>query len=198
MRTLTTLALVTAMLFTIPLLGQAPTSGPATQPVVKAALAATLVAKKDTYTLTADYAGKAFRDRVAQAQPEGKELPAVQQVDFVLRITNNTDAPIVLMIGGDQSRIELTLAGEGALNVYNRVKMTKDYRRGVAKTIASGKAIDLPITSLASGARGISNHAYFTEAGEHTLAAKLTTQREGDDQQVELKTEPVKFKVVKQ
>jgi hypothetical protein len=198
MRTLTTLALLTTLLLAIPLLGQAPASGPATQPVVKEALTATLVAKKDSYTLTADYAGKAFRDRVAQAQPEGKELPAVQKVDFVLRITNNTDAPIVLMIGGDQSRIELTLAGDGALNVDNPVMMTMDYRMGAAKTIAPGKALELPITSLASGARGVSNHAYFTEAGEHTLTAKLTTQREGDDQQTELKTEPVKFKVVKQ
>lgn len=163
-------------------------------PDVKA-LTASLIANKDTYTLDSAYAGQAFRDKVEAIQKAGQRLPDAQAIDFTLRITNNTGAAMTIKVGGDESRIELKLAGNGALNLDNPVAMTMEYRMGKPTVIAPGKSLDLPITSLMSGTRGISRVAYFTEPGAHTLSATFTTQKEGEEVQTTLTTEPVKFTV---
>ena len=156
-------------------------------------LTATLINNKETYTLDAGQSGKEFRDQVANLKPPGAKFPGPPTVDFVLRITNSSDKDVTLNIGGDSSRLELTLTGEGALTVNGSMMMDRMYRQGTPTTIAAGKTYDLKITALSFGVRGESKYAYFTEAGEYTLAASLVYNT--GTTQLTVAAEPIKVKV---
>lgn len=161
-----------------------------------AGLVATLIANKDTYTLDPAQSGQAFRDKLEAARKANRPAPGMPpKVDLTLRITNNTDAPITLRIGGDESRVVLKLEGPGAVTIPNLIAMTMDFRMGTPVTLEPGKSHDIAITSLAFGMRGVSEYAFWTEPGDYTLAATLVAA-EGEGQRAAA-SEPIKIKVVK-
>lgn len=143
-----------------------------------AGLTAALIANKDTYTLDPAQSGKAFRDSLeARKNARGRgmgALPAAPAVDMTLRITNTTDKEITITTGGDDSQLNLKLEGPGAVTVDNLVAMTMEFRMGRPTTIPAGKTFDIKVSSLAFGMRGISQHAYWTDAGDYTVTATLT------------------------
>jgi hypothetical protein len=139
-------------------------------------LTAAIVVNKDSYVLNAAQSGKAFRDQIGGANNArgGGRLPAPPAVDLTFRITNTSEKPVTITIGGDESHMNLALAGQGAITVDNIVPMTMDYRMGNPTTIAPGKTYEMKIASLSFGTRGISKFAYWTEAGDYTITATLT------------------------
>jgi hypothetical protein len=120
-------------------------------------------------------------------------LPPPPAVDLTLRVTNTTDKDITIRVGGDDSRVELKLAGPGAVTLDHNVPMTMEFRIGKAVVIAPGKSYDTKISSLAFGMRGVSQYAYWTEPGEYTLVATLVYGVE--EKQSKVESAPVKLTV---
>jgi hypothetical protein len=181
----------------------APATGPAPVPGPKneQGLTAVLMADKATYTLDPAQSGKDFRDRLS---PPGNArggrgpaggLPKPPAVDLTMRITNNSDKDVTIMVGGDDSQMQLKLAGPGAVTVENMVAMTMEFRIGKPVTIAPGKTYDTKITSLAFGMRGISQYAYWTEPGEYTLTATLVYGQGDGKPQGKVESGAAKLKV---
>jgi len=142
-------------------------------------LTATIVVNKDSYVLAKDQAGKDFRDKIDAAKNArggmgGGRLPQPPAVDLTFRISNTTDAPVTISVGGDDSQMNLVLEGVGAISADNNVAMTMEFRIGTPVTLAPGATKDIKISSLAFGMRDISRYAYWTEAGEYTITATLT------------------------
>lgn len=162
-------------------------STPATKP---AALSLALTSAKDTYPLPAAQSGKEFRDQLTAVRGR---LPNPPAVDLTLKFTNNSPTPITLPFGGDDSTLRLKLDGPGALNLPNNIPMTREFRMGKPVTIAPGQSYDHQVTSLAGGARGISEYSYFTEPGEYTLTAQFSYDNNGA--RATLTSPPLKFKV---
>jgi len=165
-----------ATLAAFALLGAAP-AGPvesAPGPKNTQGLTATIVVSTDTYTLDASQTGQAFRDKIAASKgPRAGALPKPPLVDLTLRITNSTDTDVTINVGGDDSQLQLKLAGPGAITADNMVAMTMEFRIGTPVKIRAGASYDVPIKSLAFGMRGISQYAYWTEPGDYTLTATL-------------------------
>lgn len=146
-------------------------------------LTAALIVNKNSYVLNAAQSGKDFHDMIAGLQKansgEGgglraRALPKPPAVDLTFRITNTTDAPVTISVGGDDSQMNLVLEGPGAITADNMVAMTMEFRIGTPVTIAPGQTKDVPISSLSFGMRGISKCAFWTEVGDYTITATLT------------------------
>jgi hypothetical protein len=157
----------------------APATAPAGGPKNEQGLSAAIIANKNTYTLLPGQSGKDFRERLDAAKyARGMALlPQPPAVDLTFRITNTTDKPVTIEVGGDNSQMNLKLEGPegpGAVTMDNNVAMTKEFRIGDPVTIAPGKSYDIKIASLAFGMRGISKYAYWTEAGDYRLTASYT------------------------
>jgi hypothetical protein len=71
--------------------------------------------------------------------------------------------------------------------------MTMEFRMGKPVEIPAGGQYDLPITSLASGARGIGQYSYWTKPGEYLLHA--TFQGRMGEKPLKLTAAPVKLKM---
>jgi len=71
--------------------------------------------------------------------------------------------------------------------------MTMEFRMGNPITLEPGKTYDIPVTRLAFGSRGIARMAYFTEAGDYTLAVTLVTIQ--NEKPVRLTSDTVAFTV---
>ena len=138
-------------------------------------LTAALVLNKDAYVIPAGQSGKGFRDQLtaAKAARGMARLPQPPALDVTFRITNTSDKPVTISVGGDDSQMDLKLDGPGADTLDNIVAMTMEFRIGKPVTIAPGKTYDTKIASLAFGMRGISKYAYWTEPGDYTLTATL-------------------------
>jgi hypothetical protein len=172
--------LLAALVLATTLAADNPASQLAAGPKNEAGLTATLIANKDTYTLDPTQSGKDFRDKLdAMKNARGRmgpggNLPTPPAVDCTLQITNTSDHAITLTTGGDDSQITLKLEGPGAVTVDHNVPMTMEFRIGKPTTLAPGKSMEIKISSLAFGMRGISQYAYWTEPGDYTLTATLT------------------------
>ncbi len=166
-----------------------PTSAPAAPvagPKNELGLTAAIVVNKDSYVLNAAQSGKAFQDQVNATKNArgmgGGRLPQPPAVDLIFRITNTTNAAVTISVGGDDSQMNLDLAGPGAITADNLVAMTMEFRIGNPTTIPAGKTADIKISSLAFGMRGISKFAYWTEPGDYTITATLTYGTSGEKQ----------------
>lgn len=160
-------------------------------------LAVRLVARRSEYPLAAGLRGAEVRKTIRKAAREGKVPFAPPAVDVTLEIENRGDTPQTLKIGGDESRIVLTLEGPGAVNADLMIAMTMEYRFGTAITLAPGARHEIPIQSLRSGARGIARGCWWTEPGVYRLSAVLICNSAGDPpKQMEWKTAPIEWKVV--
>ncbi len=177
-----------------------PATAPVAGPKNDAGLTATLIANKDTYTLDPAQAGKEFRDKLDAVKNSrgrgtgGAGVPNPPAADCTLRITNTTDKDITITTGGDDSQINLKLEGPGAVTMEHLVPMTMEFRIGKPTTLAPGKTMDIKISSLAFGMRGISQYAYWTEPGDYTLTATLTYGTT-DEKQGKVASAPAKLKV---
>ncbi len=192
--TLSALAIVAALTFLSPAPAPAADTAPAT---AKAAgpITATLIANKAAYTLDPAQSGQAFRDKLAAIKKSLRPAPASPKVDLTLRLTNTSDKPFTLHLGGDESQISLKLDGPGAVTVDNMLAMTMEFRSGNPVTIEPGKSYDIPITSLTFGARGIAQSAFWTEPGDYLLNAILHATK--DDAQAIYTTDAIKIKITK-
>lgn len=143
------------------------------EPPVKKGIAVRLVAKKSTYNL--DFGGMKKDDYVTAAR--NGTAPAVS-VDLEFVITNHTKGNVRIRIGSATSRLALELTGAGAVEgasagVPAKVKLTY-------QILKPGQKVSIPITALAGAppgkvkAKGERNH-YWTEPGDYTLGASLTT-----------------------
>ena len=159
----------------------------------KSPLIATLIANEDTYTLAADQQGEAF----AKMLKEKLQGPPPPEVDLVFEIKNPTDQEITITLGADSGSLDLILAGPGAVTIPGQRIFTREFRAGKPVTIAAGKTHEIPIKQLKFGFRGVGTHAYWTEPGEYTLAARLTNRggRDGQPPAMSLATEPIKITV---
>ena len=169
---------------------------------------ATLVAKKTTYPL--DFGGKTLDDykkAIKDGEADLRSLPPAPTVEIVLELKNTSAKDVKIGIGGDPVRINLELKGPGAISVTPRQAFTRIFRPIQTIDLAAGKTHEIKIASLQYGYRGIEKRAYWTEAGEYTLGASLTTAispaPEGTKPDangfgpVTLKAEPIKIKVEK-
>jgi hypothetical protein len=136
---------------------------------------ATLKAKKDSYTL--DLGGKSadeFKKMLKDAEKTGK-VPDAPKVDLVLELKNTSDKDVDIWISGDPVVLNLDLKGKGAESVMARRFFTQEFRVPKAMTLAAGKTHEIVIGSLTYGHRGVAMQAYWTEAGDYTLAASFKT-----------------------
>ncbi len=166
---------------------------------------AKLVAKQGAYAL--DLGGKSaedFRKAVEEGAKAGK-VPAPVAVDLVLELKNTSDKDVQVWISGDPTLLNLELKGQGAVSVTVRRAFTREFRLPKPVKIEAGKTFEMPIKQLSFGMRNMEKQAFWTEAGEHTLAATFRTAvspapegsknvRDGFGE-VLLKTEPIKIKV---
>jgi hypothetical protein len=166
---------------------------------------ATLVAKQTTYPL--DLGGmtaEAFKKAALDAVKAGKAPPAPPAVDLVLELKNTSKNEVKVWVSGNAVQLDLDLKGPGALSVKPPLVFTAVIAPPKAITLAPGKTHTIPVKSLKYGKSGMSDWAYWTKAGEYTLAAtyktginpppKGSTKRGGFDI-VTLTAAPLKLKV---
>jgi len=172
------------------------------EPPAKKGIVARLVAKKSTYKL--DFGGMKKDDYVTAAK--NGTAPAVP-VDLEFVITNHTKGDVRIRVAGSTARMALELTGAGAVesaavNPAVRPKLTY-------QVLKPGQKYSIPITTLTSlpqakgKVRSAQNH-YWTEPGECTLGASLTTLVYQDygtamqkSQTVTLTAKAIKLKVEK-
>ena len=185
-----------------------------------------LVAKATTYRLDKAQQGEAFRAALEEANGGGPGIPGVggalggrgrrggrgggggmpgagarpepPAVDLALALTNTTDKPLSIDLGGDEGT--LTLQGPGAAKYEPaNMMMTMEYRAGTPLAIAPGQTALIPIHSLQYGQREMMG-AYWTEPGEYQLSASYTavttSDAGGQQQQITFKADPIKLRVL--
>ncbi|MCS7270360.1 MAG: hypothetical protein NZ703_04680 [Gemmataceae bacterium] len=161
-----------------------------------------IVAKKNVYVF--DGGGKTPQEykkhleSLAERLKKGEAVdpPSPLQVDLVLRLTNTSEQPIVVHVGGDPNVYTFTLSGgSGVVVMNNPVAFTTEFRMPKAITLAPGKSHDIPVTTLADGHRGFSRLLFWTGPGEYTLTAEyVLTDAEGRPG-ITLKSSPTKITV---
>lgn len=138
-------------------------------------VAAKLIAHKKTYKLDlGDKTPEQFREALKEAKKTGR-YPNPPAVDLTLELTNTSDKDVTIWSNGDPVQVVLELKGEGAVSVTPRIAMTREFRVPRPLTLAPGKKHAIDVKSLRYGMRGISQQAYWTQAGEYTLTAKFIT-----------------------
>jgi hypothetical protein len=143
------------------------------EPPGKKGVVARLVAKKSTYTL--DFGGLKKDEYVAAAK-NGTAAAVPVELEFV--ITNHTKGDVRVRLGGAASRIVLELKGNGVIEASSAnptVRPKLSYQ-----ILKPGQKLTVPITALASAPPGkakakVERNHYWTEPGEYTLGASLTT-----------------------
>ncbi len=165
-------------------------------------ITAKLVGKTTTFKL--DGNADDIKKQLEAAKKSGA-YPASPKVDFTLEVTNTSDKEIQIWTAGDAVVVGLELKGPGAVSVSPQKAFTDDFRVATATKLAPGKSVTIPVKSLDYGFRGASSQAYWTEAGDYTLAATFKTgispaPKGAKDVQegfgvITVTTEPIKIKV---
>jgi hypothetical protein len=157
------------------------------------AIQAAVVTKKRDYLLT-----RALKDGKAAIKEalakESKPPVNPPEVDLELELKNGGDKPVVMVWGGDQSRITLSLKGPGAINGSWPMMMTMDFQMGSEIKLAPGGIHRVPIKSLGFGPRKIvSGGCWWTAPGEYTLTVEGNFTR--NDEAIPFSAPPVTLKV---
>jgi hypothetical protein len=129
-------------------------------------------AKKNNYTL--DLGGKTAKDFRKELETTDK-MPAPPQVDLELELRNTGDKEIQVLIGGDETRMNLDLQGPAAVSANSKLFFTKIFIAAKTVTLAPGKSTTVPVKSLSYGHRNASKYAYWLEPGQYTLTATYVT-----------------------
>jgi hypothetical protein len=138
-------------------------------------LEAKLVARQATYTL--DLGGQTPEDfrKAIQAGDDTGRYPPPPKVDLVLELRNTGDKELQVKMFGTQNAVRLDLQGTGAVSVKLKRQITPKFIiASKTITLAPGKSESVRIMSLSYGVKG-SDNAYWTEAGDYTLAASYPT-----------------------
>jgi hypothetical protein len=139
-----------------------------------AAVEARLVAGKATYPL--DLAGLSAEDYRKQVKDSVKGGgPQPPKVDLTLELINTSDKDVEVRVGGTANEIKLDLKGPGAETVAFKGPQPRFMIAPKTITLAPGKSEKVPIKSLKYGRRNLTDGAYWTAAGEYTLAASYQT-----------------------
>jgi hypothetical protein len=135
-----------------------------------------LIANKTSYKL--DLGGKTaaeFKELLAKAGKSGGILPTPPAVDLQFEVVNTSDKAIQIWHKGDPVRLVLDVTGPDAMRVHSNRPMTLEFRLPVPMTLEPGKSLQIPITSLTFGHRGVSEMAYWMKAGEYSIVANFHT-----------------------
>lgn len=136
-----------------------------------APLEAVLKAKQQKYTL--DLGGKSADE--FRKQIESGNYPAAPKVDLVLELKNTGSEEVQVRVFGTENTIELALKGPGAVTEQLKRRITPKFVIAPkTMTLAPGKSVSVPITSLEFGRKG-SHRAWWVEAGKYTLSASYKT-----------------------
>lgn len=103
------------------------------------------------------------------------KFPNPPKVVLKLVVKNTSDKPVQVWTSGDPVTVGLNLKGDGAVMVTPRLAMTADYRSPRSTEVAAGKTVEIPLTQLSGGKRGMGEYSYWTKAGEYELTATLNT-----------------------
>jgi len=191
--------MTTAMLLS--LLVALPAQSDDPEPPTRKGFVTRLVAKKSTYKL--DFGGKKKLEYVKGAKQGSEESPKVQ---LELVITNYTKETVRIRSAGSNTRLTLTLEGDGAISTS---VTTEAVRVKIGYTILQPKEkMTIPIDRLASVERVLKGEVaekrhYWTEPGDYkvkaSFSANITTDFNGvnpfsrfqtfDSQAVTLKVE---------
>jgi hypothetical protein len=129
-----------------------------------------------TYTLnTGGLCGADYRTKILNAVEAVRPPLAPPAVDLVVEVWNTSDSSVRIWTRGDPVVLELTLRGNGAVNVMPQLFYTAEYRMPQAIDLPPGAAYPIPVRELVSGFRGVSRCSYWTEPGEYRLVATLWT-----------------------
>jgi hypothetical protein len=137
---------------------------------------ARLIANKDSYTLdlgglTVDEYGKKVQDAAAT----GVNAPPPPKVSLTLELVNTGTQDVQLRVFGTVNVVTLQLTGPGAAGVTRKGPQPRFLIAPKIVTLAPGKSVQVPITSLAYGLRGLTHGAYWTAPGEYRLTASYQT-----------------------
>ncbi len=112
---------------------------------------------------------------IADKLRRGEEAtpPPPLDIDLVLRLTNTSNQPVTIYIGGDPNIYTFTLRGDaGVVTMNNPVAFTTDFRPPKPVRLEPRKYVDIPVKKLADGTRGFSRLLFWTGPGTYTLAAE--------------------------
>lgn len=101
--------------------------------------------------------------------PSGKPVA----VPWVLRVTNTTDAPIVLRTGGDDEAFEIEVRGAGVGSAAVKAPCPEIFAFGKKNVIAAKGSLDVPVERLASGPRCKQTALYLTTPGLYSVDVTL-------------------------
>src|SRR5262249_62320396 len=161
--------------------------------------------KKATFDLDLGGRTPAEYRKALQNLDEPNKLPPLPKVDMALELTNTSGKDVQVWVSGSPVTLTLDLKGPGAVKVTPRQFFPAIFILPKPLTLAAGKSLALPIASLSYGRRGIEHPAHWTEPGDYTLQASLTTGLNPPPKGVEpdkngfgkatLTSEPIKIKV---
>jgi hypothetical protein len=163
------------------------------KPKPKSTIKATVVVKQSDYLLTRELKDgtAAIKDALAKQNAPSVKSPAV---DLELELKNSGTKPAVIIWGGDQSRISMTLKGPGAINGTWPMMMTMEFRMGNEIKLAPGAVHRVPIKSLGFGPRNIiDGGCWWTTPGDYQLTVSGNFAQ--GEQQVKFSAPPVTLKV---
>jgi hypothetical protein len=116
-----------------------------------------------------------FEESLKPARNKLPKMPLPPKVDLKLVLKNTSDKDIQIYNTGDPVMIDLELSGPGAVTVQSGLAMTRDYKLPKAVKLEAGKTLEIPVTQLSGGMRGMSKFSYWTKAGEYDLKASFKT-----------------------
>src|SRR5262249_14056281 len=161
--------------------------------------------KKATFDLDLGGRTPAEYRKALQNLDEPNKLPPLPKVDMALELTNTSDKDVQVWISGSPVTLTLDLKGPGAVKVTPRQFFPAIFILPKPITLAPGKSHTLPIASLSFGRRGVEYRAYWTDPGDYTLQASLTTGLNPAPKDVQpdkngfgkttITSEPIKIKV---
>jgi hypothetical protein len=129
-------------------------------------------AKKNSYVL--DLGGKNAKDFRKELETTNK-MPAPPQVDLELELRNTGDKEIQVLVGGDETKMNLDLQGPAAVSANSKLFFTTIFIMAKSVVLPPGKSTTIPVKSLAYGHRNASKYAYWLEPGQYSLTATYVT-----------------------
>jgi hypothetical protein len=137
---------------------------------------ARLIANKNSYTLDrGGLSAEEYRKQVRNGATGGPGLPA-PKVDLTLELVNTSDKEVEIRVGGTVNVIKLDLKGPGAEVIEFKGRLQPRFRiNPKTVTLAPGKSVTVPISTLGFGLRGLTHAAYWTAPGSYTLTASYET-----------------------
>jgi hypothetical protein len=116
------------------------------------------------------------RQRLRKAIGRINHAPEPLPVRLSVEVGNRTAAPIeILPNGNDTFKLRLVVKGPAVAVMQPRRLWTMEFRAAQPVRIAPGKAYRVLIPTLAYGARGDEERAYWTRPGTYSITATLVT-----------------------